>query len=54
MIAFADELLGRDRRLTAALTRIYAKRLKAQPEFAKLMRQGNRGREVELGLRDQE
>jgi predicted protein tyrosine phosphatase len=51
MVAFADELLGRDGRLKAALSRIYAKRLKAQPEFAKLMRQGNRGREVELGLR---
>jgi predicted protein tyrosine phosphatase len=51
MIAFADELLGGDGRLNAALARIYANRLKAQPEFAKLMRQSNRGREVELGLR---
>jgi predicted protein tyrosine phosphatase len=50
MIAFGDELLGRDGRLTAAVSRIYARRLKAQPEFAQLMRLGNRGREVELGL----
>ncbi|HKN29361.1 MAG TPA: protein-tyrosine-phosphatase [Roseiarcus sp.] len=50
MIAFADELLGRDGRLTAAVGRIYARRLEAQPEFAELMRRGNRGREVEMGL----
>ncbi len=49
MIAFADELLGRDGRLTAAVSGIYARRLKAQPEFARLMRLGARGREVELG-----
>ena len=52
MIAFADELLGRDGRLNAALSRIYASRLKTQPEYAQLMRLGHRGREVELGLRD--
>lgn len=52
MIAFADELLGRDGRLNAALSSIYARRLKAQPEYAQLMRSGNRGREVEFGLRD--
>jgi predicted protein tyrosine phosphatase len=52
MIAFADELLGRDGRLNAALNRIYARRLKAQPEYVQLMRSGNRGREVEFGLRD--
>jgi len=51
MIAFADELLGYHGRLTAALSRIYAKRLKVQPDFAMLMRQANRGKEVELGLR---
>ena len=50
MIAFADELLGRDGRLTAAAGRIYARRLETQPELAELMRLGNRGREVELGL----
>jgi predicted protein tyrosine phosphatase len=50
MIAFADELLGRNGRLTAAVTRIYARRLEAQPQFAQLMRLGRRGREVEMGL----
>ncbi len=50
MIAFADALLGRNGRLTAALGRIYARRLVAQPEYAQLMRMGRRGREVELGL----
>jgi predicted protein tyrosine phosphatase len=50
MIAFADELLGRDGRLTAAACRIYARRLKAQPDFAQLMRLGRRGSEVEMGL----
>jgi predicted protein tyrosine phosphatase len=50
LIAFADELLGRGGRLTAAVSRIYAKRLESQPEFAELMRRGNRGREVELGF----
>jgi predicted protein tyrosine phosphatase len=31
MIAFADELLGRDGRLTAAVSRIYSERLKTHP-----------------------
>ncbi len=51
MVAFADELLGRDGRLGAAIGRIYARHLKTRPELAKTMREGNRGREVELGLR---
>jgi predicted protein tyrosine phosphatase len=50
MVAFADELLSRDGRLLAAVSRIYALRLEAQPEFGELMRRGGRGREVELGL----
>ena len=50
MVAFADELLGRNGRLTAALGALYAERLKAQPELAEAMRHGARGREVELGL----
>ena len=49
MTGFADELLGRAGRLTAALTRLYAARLEAQPGYAQLMRQGNRGKEVEMG-----
>jgi predicted protein tyrosine phosphatase len=54
MIGFADELLGRDGRLRAALSRIYARRLEVQPEFGEAMRMGARGREVEMGLRAKE
>ena len=50
MIGFADELLGRAGRLTAALTRPCAARLEAQPGYAQQMRQRNRGKEVEMGL----
>ena len=50
MIGFADELLGRDGRLSAAVARIYAKRLEAHPELAETMRRLNRAKEVELGL----
>jgi predicted protein tyrosine phosphatase len=50
MIAFADEILGRNGRLSAAVARIYARRLKAQPELAETMRRLNCAREVEIGL----
>ena len=50
MVAFGDDLLRRGGRLNAALGRIYAQRLRTQPEFAQLMLQGRRGREVEMGL----
>lgn len=50
MIGFADELLGRDGRLLAAASRIYARRIEVEPEFGELMRRGARGREVEMGL----
>jgi predicted protein tyrosine phosphatase len=50
MIAFADELLGRDGRLNAAVASIYAKRLEISPDLAETMRRLNRAREVELGL----
>ena len=50
MIGFADELLGRAGRLLAAVSRIYACRLEAQPEFGEMMRRGARGREVDMGL----
>lgn len=50
MIAFADELLGREGRLSGAANRIYARRLAAQPQLAETMRKLNRAREVELGL----
>ena len=50
MIAFADGLLGRHGRLSAALRRVYAARLESHPELAETMRRLNRAREVELGL----
>jgi predicted protein tyrosine phosphatase len=50
MIGFADERLGRDGRLSAAIVRIYAARLETQPDLAETMRRLNRAREVELGL----
>ena len=49
MIGFADELLGREGRLTAAVGALYARRLAARPELAETMRRLDRGREVELG-----
>jgi predicted protein tyrosine phosphatase len=50
MIAFADEALARDGRLSAAVAEIYARRLKTTPELAETMRRLNRAREVEMGL----
>ena len=43
-------VLGRDGRLGAAVRRVYAERLKTQPDLAETMRRLNRAREVELGL----
>ncbi len=51
MIEFADELLGREGRLSAAVSRIYAQRLAARPELVEAMRRSNRAKEVNLGLR---
>jgi predicted protein tyrosine phosphatase len=50
MIAFGDELLGRDGRLSAAVAGIYARRLAIAPDLAETMRRLNRAREVEIGL----
>ncbi len=50
MVAFADEVLGREGRLIAAVTRIYVGRLEAEPEHAETMRRLNRARELEMGL----
>lgn len=50
MIGFADELLGRNGRLTAAVNKVYARRLATRPELADVMRRLERAREVELGL----
>jgi predicted protein tyrosine phosphatase len=50
MIGFADELLGRNGRLTAAVNKVYARRLATRPELADVMRRLEPAREVELGL----
>jgi len=50
MVGFADALLGRDGRLTRAVTGIYAQRLRRDPALAETMRGLNRAREVEMGL----
>jgi predicted protein tyrosine phosphatase len=50
MIMFADELLDRRGRLMDATAGIYARQLAIRPELAEIMRGGNRGREVDLGL----
>ena len=48
MIAYADELLGRNGRFMAALRRLYARQLAAKPERAEPLRRGGRGREVDM------
>jgi predicted protein tyrosine phosphatase len=48
MIGFADEILGREGRFTAALRRLYARRLATKPELATTMRNLHRAREVEM------
>jgi predicted protein tyrosine phosphatase len=50
MIGFADERLGRDGRLVAAVNKLYVRRLAARPELAEVMRRLERNREVEIGL----
>jgi predicted protein tyrosine phosphatase len=50
MVGFADELLGRGGRLTAAASEVYARRLAARPELGDVMRQLGRAREIELAL----
>jgi predicted protein tyrosine phosphatase len=48
MIAFADDLLSRDGRLTAALRRHYGRQIQRIPHYAQLMHDLGRGREVEM------
>lgn len=50
MIGFADDLLGRGGRLSAALRRHYGRRLALRPELADVMRGLNRAREVEMAV----
>ena len=48
MIGFADELLSRDGRLTAALRRHYGRQLRRMPTYEQVMHDLGRGREVEM------
>ncbi len=49
MIGFADDILGRSGRLTAAVGDLYARSLAAKPDLADLMIRLDRAREVEFG-----
>ena len=51
MIGFADELLGRGGRLTAALGRLYARHLALYPGTGDFMQANGRAREVEMAGR---
>lgn len=48
MIGFADSLLGRGNRLTAALARLYRRQLSDFPKMAAFMRENGRLREVRM------
>ena len=50
MIAYADEVLGREGRLTEAVRRLYGRRLSAKPSIATYMRENARGREVAMAI----
>lgn len=51
MIGFADEFLGRDGRLLAAVARLYARQLAAKPFVGDFMTANGRSREVEMAAR---
>ncbi|APH72931.1 tyrosine phosphatase family protein [Aquibium oceanicum] len=48
MIGYADDLLGRGGRMTAALRRLYAQQLERRPEYARYMSEIGRAREVDM------
>lgn len=48
MVGMADEMLGRDGRLVAALRRHYAHQTRARPEFAEWIKSIGRAREVAM------
>ena len=50
MIAFADEALGRQGRLSEAVRRLHALQLRVRPHLDGLMRELGRGREVDAAL----
>ena len=51
MIEFADEALGRNGRMVAAVGRLYARRIKEDPKLPALIRRLHRGREIDLAER---
>lgn len=50
MVELADDLLGREGRLTAALGRLYAVQLANRPEMGPYLRKHGRGREVDMAV----
>lgn len=51
MIAFADDILGRDGRLSEAVRRLHALQLRKRPHLDAIMRDLGRGAEVDAALR---
>ena len=49
MTELADDILGREGRLVAAVGTLYARSLAAKPDLAEVMARLNRSREVDLG-----
>ena len=52
MIAFADEMLGRQGSLSEAVRRLHALQLRKRPHLDQVMRDLGRGAEVDAALRD--
>lgn len=50
MIGFADEMLSRDGRLSAAVSRLHARQIERQPKLAETFRRLGRAREVDTAL----
>ncbi|WP_375459779.1 tyrosine phosphatase family protein [uncultured Enterovirga sp.] len=50
MIGFADDILGRDGRLSAAVTRLHARQIAAKPHLADVMRRLGRALEVDRAV----
>lgn len=48
MIGFADEILGREGRLTAAVGRLYARQIALKPHLVEVFKRLGRAREVEM------
>lgn len=48
MMRYADQLLGREGRLIAALGQLYRRQLESNPQFAEALRAGGRLAEVEM------